>query len=44
VAGCEVAEQDDDAGLEIVGVLGDGSNALCRHDGPACMHVGDRRS
>ncbi len=41
VAGGEVAEQDDDVRFELVGVLGDGGDALGRHDRPAGMHVGD---
>ena len=41
VAGGEVAQQDDDVGLERVGVLDDAADALGRHERTAGMHVGD---
>ena len=41
VAGGEVAQQHDDVGLELVGALGDGADALGRHQRAAGMHVGD---
>ena len=41
VAGGEVAEQHDDVGLERVGVLDDGADALGGHGRAAGVHVGD---
>ena len=41
VAGGEVAQQHDDVGVELVGALGDGADALGRHQRTAGMHVGN---
>ncbi len=41
VAGGEVAQQHDDVGVELVGPLRDGADALGRHQRTAGMHVGN---
>jgi hypothetical protein len=43
MTGNVIAEHDDDVGLERIGALNDGMNAVQRHPGIAGMKVGNGR-